>query len=497
MSRCRRQGKVVCHFVNVKFGRGSWKYIESNDEKELPESKDHLMIETAAIAEDAKNEPTIEINSDETNPTEAVIEPQQISITAAKEAPTYPFIMFKPAWMKEPLPVVNMLWDREPLPVADTKETSRGPGNASFSIHGSYQLPSGYRFAFVPSDAKLKLKRDGDADALLKTDFAYSYNFPKTALAILQTISAGVTLYRARGSQIMQYGYAAFGLTVTPYLIMSITNLIAQMLTPEYSKIFIVWSPELEEAEHRDGYFDSIVGSLCPTRSGQSAKFQYTFGHGLQILSPGNNDANSSNLNQMENSQPDTSTAQEAATPSSDPSDDGKKEIQIPLCSQFELKHQEMRYRILERFRQSLLGGKSGDPLEYVRTRYSKRSKKIKAIIAFAFGPILVGAMSIVIIAILTNGFQSGHSTVAQRGWVMSWLAVGIGLGWMGMYLNSLGMGFFEFLGEGDSVWYFIGGLIVFLAFTIFILGVFVAPAVGGFVVVIQQLHAYGNCVRL
>ena len=61
---------------------------------------------------------------------------------------------------------------------------------------------------------------------------AASYSIPKAVIAIVQLGYATVTLYQSRGNQIEHYGYAAFALTVIPYAIMSLINLLGNILTP-------------------------------------------------------------------------------------------------------------------------------------------------------------------------------------------------------------------------------------------------------------------------
>ena len=88
-------------------------------------------------------------------------------------------------------------------------------------------------------------------------------NFAKGLIAIFQTLYASLTLYRARGDQIQHYGYAAFGLTVVPYIVMSIINLASTILTPDYSVMYLVESEAMEEAKKRENAkFDGVVGRI-------------------------------------------------------------------------------------------------------------------------------------------------------------------------------------------------------------------------------------------
>ena len=91
-------------------------------------------------------------------------------------------------------------------------------------------------------------------------------NFAKGLIAIFQTLYASFTLYRARGDQIHYYGYAAFGLTVVPYIVMSIINLASTILTPDYPVMYLVESEAMEEAKKRENAkFDGVVGRVLTT----------------------------------------------------------------------------------------------------------------------------------------------------------------------------------------------------------------------------------------
>ena len=58
-------------------------------------------------------------------------------------------------------------------------------------------------------------------------DLSSSFSFSQATVAMFQLVFASVALYRTRGDQIQRHGFAAFGLTVAPYLTMSIINLVS------------------------------------------------------------------------------------------------------------------------------------------------------------------------------------------------------------------------------------------------------------------------------
>jgi len=72
--------------------------------------------------------------------------------------------------------------------------------------------------------------------------------------SIVQLFSSSIALYRARGSQLEQYGYAAFGLSVFPHLLMSLVNLGCAVILGEYPYLCPLWTPILEEAQERSEF---------------------------------------------------------------------------------------------------------------------------------------------------------------------------------------------------------------------------------------------------
>jgi len=105
-----------------------------------------------------------------------------------------------------------------------------------------------------------------EADYTQPITLVSAYNVPKILVSFTQALWATTTLYRARGDQIDEYGYAAFGLTVAPYAFMSILNIVAHLLTPEYPSIFLVRTPVMEEAEVDGGFLvEKYSSKLTPT----------------------------------------------------------------------------------------------------------------------------------------------------------------------------------------------------------------------------------------
>lgn len=131
------------------------------------------------------------------------------------------------------------------------------------NIHGSLLLTRGYSLAFVPQDAVVE-SATGQTKADASHTISATYSFPKALIAIAQIIFSAVTLVRASGAEIKHFGYAAFGLTVSPYIVMSLLNLCGNALNPTYPTLYVVGSDIMEEARARGSKIDGEVGTLVP-----------------------------------------------------------------------------------------------------------------------------------------------------------------------------------------------------------------------------------------
>ena len=122
-------------------------------------------------------------------------------------------------------------------------------------------IPPGYAL-IVPSHRQ---HRDELAPAFRKSKgivLGASTEVPSAAIAIAQVIFSSITIYRARGDQINKYGYAAYGLSVYPYALMSLANLIKLALCGRYPFVYVLRTSTLFEAERRGGFFEGAVGNL-------------------------------------------------------------------------------------------------------------------------------------------------------------------------------------------------------------------------------------------
>lgn len=73
-----------------------------------------------------------------------------------------------------------------------------------------------------------------------ETKISCDYNIMKIFAAILQILSGLFQIYQSRGTQLDRYGYSAYSLTVIPYVLMSLVNLLVCICIPQYPMMYIV-----------------------------------------------------------------------------------------------------------------------------------------------------------------------------------------------------------------------------------------------------------------
>jgi hypothetical protein len=137
------------------------------------------------------------------------------------------------------------------------------------SIHGRLALPRtvdwGYAMVLLPPNAKVgsEIPAMSNSPASHVT-ISCSYSLTKAFISLLQSAFAITTLVRAsEGEQISLYGYSAFSLSVAPYAVMSLINLFANLVCPQYSTLYMVGNDVMDEAEARYGkIFEGVVGRV-------------------------------------------------------------------------------------------------------------------------------------------------------------------------------------------------------------------------------------------
>ena len=338
------------------------------------------------------------------------------------------------------------------------------------NIHGLCCLPPGYELSIVHSDAAvLELNDDKNSESQtvrpnlptsirsgssVNSDISWSYSFTKGLIAFFQALYACATLYDTRGDQIECYGYAAFGLTVAPYLVMSIINLIGTVLTPDYSTVFMVESEIMEEARQREGaFFSGAVGKLV-SDGPNTLSFNATFkvdDQNQTVLEITDGSGNAEGT-------PQVSTNVEIST-------DESPIVILPAC------HDALKDACRVR-----------DLFVSVDTRLVWNASNL-TYLATAVGLISVGINGVL------SHFRSGESTHAQRAWTMMWLAVGV---FYGGSVASMEIIMTSWTASRRRWAWILAALSRSTIAT-----VYCVPAIGGFVVVGQMLMNYGHCIRI
>lgn len=152
----------------------------------------------------------------------------------------------------------------KPLPITD-------PRAQAYEFHGSYYFPHGYSLVPVSNEAIIEPISSVDPNALPEgVDFtptmklAYNEGLIVYIASLVQILSGCWSLYRARGEQFETFGYAAFSLTIVPYVLCSLVNLIANCVNYEFPVCYIVWNEVWEEARARNPgtHADGMIGRI-------------------------------------------------------------------------------------------------------------------------------------------------------------------------------------------------------------------------------------------
>ncbi|KAF2499280.1 hypothetical protein BU16DRAFT_523786 [Lophium mytilinum] len=348
-------------------------------------------------------------------------------------------------------------------------------------------LEPGYSIIMLPSCTPVReLPHDDATDRI-----ASAYDSIKVLVALGQAILATRTLYQTRGNQLDRYGYASFGLTVAPYAVMSIINLLGALSRPDYDAVYLVGSPTMIEERRRkglDGYYDGTVGEVYQADTaihlskystaagmsfvGSSVKFELA-ADGLYARYNSSTSSEHYNRKHPEilvkvNTEPPSFPLKRESLfiPSMPPiaynrTDPTRLDAQLLSNNLYALDKPRWPQRILPR-----------------STRYLERSRNLSFLISLT--PLMP-------IGILSR-FRAGESTIVQRAITMLWLAWGSFIGYLVAEFGKKDTVGVKVKGKwktssvlGRAVWLLLAG----------------SPAVAGMVVVGSMLKEYGTCIKL
>jgi hypothetical protein len=357
-------------------------------------------------------------------------------------------------------------------------DTTHEANVASRVVFGLSTPPDQYEFAFVPRKTEVLALVDpiptpsshssdipllespyriSDPTPSLSTlKLSSSFNLVKALAALLQSLYTSFTLVRTNDGQLNRYGFAAPGLTVLPYAVMSTLNLMANLVAPHYPTMYLVRSEVMEEAERRTGLkFHYVVGKVVEESDSNDivkegwSEIAGTFKDDDKLLYVSR------------------SAEEEQEIEISNSSD---QRIYVPACPRFRRTDDSQTspfQQFIESTRYGLLFPQSSTYIyEGYRSGYEGKYDWYPGFILFFAELFIILGLS---------HFSGRQSTVAQRVWTISWLVAGV-----------LGETFLELWSIHSS-----SGLALLIIFSIFC-----TPAIGGFVVVFQILKVYGICYR-
>jgi hypothetical protein len=271
-----------------------------------------------------------------------------------------------------------------------------------------------------------------------------SFNLVKGLAALLQSLYASFTLVRTNDGQVHRFGFAAPGLTVLPYAVMSTLNLTANLVAPHYPTLYLVRSKVMDEAEGRTGL-----------------RFRYAVG---EII----DESEADNLLYVSGSAEKDETIEIR--------EDLDRKIYVPACPRFR-RTDNSQTTLLRQFIESPQHG-----LQFPRYQLSSLdTHRVRRSIRrglFDLFPSFTFFFAEVFIILGLSRLSGRHSTVPQRAWTISWLIAGL---------------------VGDSIsdlWKLGRSPMVARLRVCSLMVAYGAPAIGGFIVVIQMLKAYGICHR-
>lgn len=350
------------------------------------------------------------------------------------------------------------------------------------------ELAPGYSIIMLPSCTPVRNLVDDHAIDRINCQ----YDIMRGLVALVQALLAIQTLYQTRGDQINRYGYSAFGLTVAPYAIMSLVNLLGALSRPEYDAVYLVGSPIMVEERRRrglDGYYDGVVGEVfeadtdrndafvdnaieAPTQFIKGPVKFVTIDNELYAHFPSRTIAS-----------PRGGTTEDmlikVSLSTMPPASSVRANLYIPNASPFSYNRAD-KSPLTESLPSpaNLEISKWPSKLLPRSTRYIKRSRY------FAFA---ISLTPIILIQVLSK-FRAGSSTVSEQAITMLWLAWGSAIGYLVARFEKR-----DTIGEKvdgvTQVWSVLLKAVFFV-----VLG---APAIAGWVVVAKMLKEYGKCVKL
>ncbi|KHN96102.1 uncharacterized protein MAM_05950 [Metarhizium album ARSEF 1941] len=144
--------------------------------------------------------------------------------------------------------------------------------NPDSQIYGleKHDAVPGYVLAYVPIDSIVDPLPEPCHGLKTLEMLTKKRNTTKSLVALLQLCFSVFVLVRARGDQVALYGMAAFSLSVAPYAVMAVVDLLANLFVPHYDCLFLVENDVLREITSQYGHrYDDTVGKVRQIETGE------------------------------------------------------------------------------------------------------------------------------------------------------------------------------------------------------------------------------------
>lgn len=185
---------------------------------------------------------------------------------------------------RKPLPPAVIALDKEGEPKAYQEAL-----HCEHKLHGVAAPPPGYSLAVPVRRGYTELLIRNYLNDTTKLTVHHRPGIVGAILSVIQICIGTYNLYSAQSSQIPRWGYAAYSLSVLPYVIMSVMNLLCAALVDSYACAQLLRTPILEESVCRslagdqtdmteyDGTIGTVKKEYMPDRAqvGQSGQDGY------------------------------------------------------------------------------------------------------------------------------------------------------------------------------------------------------------------------------
>ncbi|KAI0948186.1 hypothetical protein AcW1_009769 [Taiwanofungus camphoratus] len=395
------------------------------------------------------------------------------------------------------------------LEIVETDEVKKIE-HSDWDIYGCVNVPEGYQLV-IPHVEALDRIIASTLEDMSNINLCRPWRWPKMVISVVQLISALYTLYHTRGDQINRFGYAAYGLAVFPYALMSFYNMICAGVIGEWPCHYMLRTPMLEQATRRpNALFDGAIGTLKSVKDvvegleggdGKAQKESLQDDNEYVAAWLSLEESSSGSLGKTLIVRARTTTRKYKLVDSANP-DAGHRVFKIsaltlpqalqPSCEVYDcgtLPQSTVRPSSI-----TMPSKVTGETQSSTDTPKQEPIRKV--FITLVLISLVTSLVLPYIVILVLTGFKKGNSTKAQRAWMMSWLSIGnffSAYGWDSKPLTRMLRGFRH--GSGgkrrvESVFTFV--IPVLLTFAIF-----AVPAVGGYVMVAKMYledNGFGMC---